>query len=166
MSLLRPRQQGTLGRIADFSMVPIMYLLQGNVSEVPQRTHFWNNLHLKNVDAFGFDAALFETVSSDPSATRRWLGPLPLFHMAIFGGWKQFVVVVPKEKQETWFVGWIAGDAFGLSQIPLVGPVRLGVGPAQAQFFGITIDGRQIDIDIVGYGSIGKAGKFAKIPLL
>lgn len=166
MSLLRPIQEGIAGRIADSLMMPIMYLLQGNVSEVPQRTHFWNNLHLKNTDAFGLDATMFETVSSDPRATRRWLGPLPLFHMAIFGGWEQFVVLTPKIHKETWFVGWIAGDAFGLSKIPLTGSVRLGIGPAQAQFFGVTIDGRQIDIDIVGYGTIGKAGKFAKIPLL
>lgn len=147
-------------------MVPIMYLLQGNVREVPQQTHFWNNNHLGNIDAFGLDADLFETVRSDPQATRRWFGPVPLFHMAIFGGWKQFVVVTPKEKPEKWFVGWIVGDAFGLSKIPLSGPVRLGIGQAPAQFFGVTMDGRQIDIDIVGYGTIGKAGEFALLPLL
>jgi hypothetical protein len=107
-----------------------------------------------------------ESVVGDKEALSRWLGPIPLFHMVIFGGWKKFVVLQPKVPQKKWFVGWVVSDAFGLSQISLDGMVRLGLGPEPAQYFAVDTEGRQIDIDIVGYGSIGKAGEFAKVPLL
>jgi len=91
---------------------------------------------------------------------------VPHFHMPIFGGWKTFVVIKPKIPQSTWYVGWVIGDFMGLSKIPLVDQVRLCRGPLPLQFFAVDSVGRQIDIDIVGYGSIGKAGEFAKVPLL
>jgi hypothetical protein len=166
MSFFKPKPQGIVGRIADFAMLPVMYMLQGNFRESPQRTHRWNNLHLNNADINIFHAGMTESVAGDPEALSRWFGPIPLFHMVIFGGWKKFVVLQPKILQTEWFVGWVVGDAFGLSQVPLDGRVRLGIGPQPAQYFGVDSTGRQIDIDIVSYGSIGKAGEFAKVPLL
>lgn len=155
-----------VGRVADYLMLPVMYLLQGNFRESPQRTHRWNNSHLKIEDLNLFDADKVESVAADEASSTWWIGPLPHFHMPIFGGWKRFVVVEPKESQNEWYVGWLLSDALGLSKIPLKGKVRLGIGPLPLQFFGVDSDGRQIDIDIVGYGSIGKAGEFAKVPLL
>lgn len=76
------------------------------------------------------------------------------------------MVMQPKNHEGEWFVGWIAYDALGISKIPVRGPVRLGIGPRQAQFFGLLADGTQIDIDLVGEGYIGQAGEFATIPLL
>ena len=166
MNFLKPIPQGIVGRTADYLMLPVMYLLQGTLKESPQRTHRWNNLHLKNTDIEFFDADKTESVPGDSAAYRRWLGPLPLFHMVIFGGWKKFVVVEPREAPIMWHVGWVAGDAFGLSKIPINGKVRLGIGPGPAQYFGVDTNGRQIDIAIVGFGEIGKANEFAKIPLL
>ncbi len=146
--------------------MPLMYLLQGNISESPQRTHRWNNLHLKNMQITDLHADKIEIVPGVPHAHKRWLGPIPLFHMPIFGGWKKFVVLQPKQEITEWYVGWIAFDVLGVSKVPLSGPVRLGIGPRQAQFFGVTPAGEQIDIDVVGEGFIGLAGDFSKIPLL
>lgn len=166
MSFFKPKPQQIFGRIADYVMTPVMYLLQGTVRELPQRTHRWNNMHLKNSDILSFNADKTESVVGDETATARWFGPIPLFHMVIFGGWKKFVVIAPRTPQKEWFVGWVVSDAFGLSKIPLTGSVRLGLGPQPAQYFGVDTDGRQIDIDVVGYGSIGHAGDFANVPLL
>lgn len=160
------KKQGLIGRIADYLMLPVMYILQGNFSEVPQRTHRWNNLHLESHDIDGFDSSMIETVSGNASANRRWFGPIPLFHMPILGGWKEFVVLKPRHEKGDWFVGWLVEDAFGLSKIPIRGKVRLGIGPKQAQYFAIDREGKQIDIDIVGKGVIGDAGEFSKTPLL
>lgn len=164
--MLKPQRQGIIGKIADYLMTPIMYVLQGNFREVPQRTHRWNNMHLKNKDISGLDAVLVETVPADERTSSWWIGPIPHFHMPILGGWKRFVVLAPKEPQEEWFVGWVLSDALGLSKIPLTHSVRLGIGPLPLQFFAVDAHGRQIDIDIVGYGEIGKAGQFSKVPLL
>lgn len=159
-------KQSKLSAAGDLLMLPIMYLLQGNFREIPQRTHRWNNVKLSAAQVKDFDASKVETVAGDENAHKRWLGFIPLFHMPIFGGWKKFVVLQPKEHHGHWYIGWLVDDAFGVSQIPVVGKVRLGIGPIQAQYFGVDQEGKQIDIDIVGYGSIGDAGEFAKTPLL
>jgi hypothetical protein len=164
--MIQLRKQGLVGRTVDYLMVPIMYLLQGNFHEVPQRTHRWNNQHLKSEDVTDFDADMTLSVEGDATALGRWFGPIPLFHMMIFGGWKKFVVIKPTVPQSEWFVGWVVSDAFGVSQIPIRDAVRLGLGPEPAQYFAVDQEGRQIDIDIVGYGEIGVAGEFSRVPLL
>lgn len=161
-----PRKQSIFGKIGDTIMVPLMYLLQGNVQELPQRTHRWNNLHLKNYSLSDLDSNMIERVSGDTHAHKRWFGIIPLFHMPILGGWKKFVVLNPKSYTQEWYVGWIAFDALGVTKIPVTGPVRLGIGPRQAYFFGLTKTGKQIEIDVIGEGHIGQAGTFSKIPLL
>jgi len=160
------QKQSPVGFIGDMLMLPVMYMLQGNISEIPQRTHRWNNVHLNNYQITDLQADKIEIISGHQQASRRWLGPIPLFHMPIFGGWKKFVVLQPKSEIEEWYIGWVAFDALGISKIPLAGSVRLGLGPRQAQFFGLNSDGQQIDIDVIGEGFIGQAGEYSKIPLL
>ena len=161
-----PNRQGVAGKIGDSIMLPIMYLLQGNWREVPQRTHRWNNAHLTNHSIADLHADMVEIVYGDHTARKRWFGLIPLFHIPILGGWRKFIVLQPKNHSQEWFVGWVAFDALGITKIPITGPVRLGIGPRQAQFFGLTKTGEQIDIDVVGDGCIGKAGEFAKITML
>lgn len=158
------KKQTFLGRTADYLMLPVMYLLQGVFNESPQRTHRWNNMHLKNVDINTLESDKIIFFDGDVSAQRRWLGPIPLFHMPVFGGWKKFGVIKPVKEIEEWFIGWVAFDALGVSQIPLKNKVRIGLGPRQAEYFGLDTQGRQISIEIVGEGYIGKAGLFARVP--
>ncbi len=87
--------------------------------------------------------------------------------MPILGGWGSLVVLTPHDPEtREWFVGWVTHDAIGISRIPLTGQVRLLRGPNEVTFFGVDPEGQQIDIDIVGYGNIGRAGRYAKVPLL
>ncbi len=164
MAMIKIKRQGVLGKVADGLMLPIMYLLQGNIRELPQRTHRWNNDHLKNLEVADLESEKIIFSDRVEAARSRWLGPIPLFHMPIFGGWKKFGVIKPVHKVEEWYIGWVAFDVLGVSQIPLSGPVRIGLGPRQAEYFGIDKDGYQIEIEAVGEGYIGNAGKFAKVP--
>ena len=87
--------QGLLSKSADYCMIPVMYILQGNFRETPQRTHFWNNTKLTVSDIEILASELFVTVAGEPHAGRRWFGPVPIFHMPIFGGWKKCIVIAP-----------------------------------------------------------------------
>ncbi len=165
--MITVKRQGCLGMMADYLMFPLMLCLQGTFFEVPQRTHRWNNYHLKKIDIPSFDESVVVKVSGDVSAHRRWFGILPIFHIPILGGWDSFVVLAPHDSLiQEWFVGWVTHDAVGLSRISLNGRVRLLRGPSDVTFFGVSAQGQQIDIDIIGYGNIGKAGQYAKVPLL
>lgn len=166
MAKIQIEKQGVLGRIADWFMVPVMYVLQGNFQERPQQTHRWNNQQLHNYDVRYLEARDIIIVPGDCGANERWWGILPRFHMPILGGWDKFVVLQPQEPIAEWYVGWVAFDTLGVSKIPLDGPVRLGIGPRQAHFFGIDAGGKQIPLKVVGEGRIGQAGQYKDIPLL
>ena len=160
------RPQSLLSKIADYLMLPVMYLVQLNLREVPQRTHFWNNIKLKSDSIKDFDHELLVSAGADKDAKERWWGPIPVFHIPILGGWDEFVVLEPVEPQIEWYVGWIPFDTIGLSQIKLTGPVRLLIGPRQVNFFGVNKFGQQIAIKQIGKGVMGKAGEYSRIPLL
>jgi len=84
--MLLVQKQGLVGWVADICMVPVMYVLQGNIREVPQRTHFWNNQKLAVTDVENINPKLLITIAGNPNAVSRWFGPVPIFHMPIFGG--------------------------------------------------------------------------------
>ena len=131
MSQIKIIKQGRLGRLADTLMKPVMFVLQGNFTEVPQRTHRWNNQHLNNYNVSQLKASQIIIVPGDPEAKQRWFGFIPLFHMPLFGGWTKFVVIKPVDEVAEWYIGWVAYDALGLSKIPLQGAVRVCVGPSK-----------------------------------
>jgi hypothetical protein len=164
--MIQIQKQSFLSKLADTLMIPIMYILQGNLRESPQQTHFWNNSKLSTDDIKDFTSTSVVTEVGDPKAFPRWFGPIPIFHMPIFGGWKTFTVLEPVRKDVgLWYVGWVASDVAGLSQIPLKSSVRLLTSPGSAHFFGIDTDGEHIELRIVGHGRIGKAGMFSQVPL-
>jgi hypothetical protein len=166
MSLLHPHPESWLEKIGDALMLPLMYLLQMNIREVPQRTHFWNNTKYPNDAVRHLDADAIISIPGDAIASRRWFGPLPIFHMPIIGGWKKFVVLEPTVPQDQWYIGWIAGDTLGVSHITLRAEVRVLQGPGAAQFFGQNEHGEQIQLRQVGVGEVGRAGEFSHVPLL
>lgn len=155
-----------LCKVADYLMLPVMYLLQGTLREVPQRTHFWNNTKYPNSSLRHLQAEMLISVPGDEQARKRWLGPVPLFHMPFFGGWKNFVVIAPKVNQDIWYIGWVVGDTLGISNISLSDGVRLLQGPSPAQFFGLNEHSEQIQLEILGMGKLGTNHKFSNIPLL
>lgn len=166
---LRFKPQGVLGRLADRLMTPLMYLVQGNFREVPQRTHRWNNHKFSRfyqrrlIESFG----RLLTFSGEPNATARWLGPIPLFHMPIFGGWKKFVVLKPVSETGDWHICWYPKDDVpGVSLVPIKGSVRVMIGASEVSFIGLKPDGRAVVLECIGEGYISQAGEFSDVLLL
>lgn len=167
--MLKVKPQGFVGRLADMLMLPTMYLLQGTVTELPQRTHRWNNDRYIDDETISYIKTLpLVDFTGVPSEEKLWLGFIPRFHMPIFGGWRTFVVLSPRYNLKPWFVGWVSLDSkeAGISRIPLKGAVRMTLGPGPVAFFGITQSGTPLQLIKVEVGRIGQAGKFYRVPLL
>jgi hypothetical protein len=101
--------------------------------------------------------------SKSANASRRF----GYFHMPIFGGWRDYVVLAPTE-DTGWYVGWVVpyGGHCGISRIKLRGPVRMLKGPDPTTFFALRAsDGKQILIRSIGAGSLGDRGFFSRLPL-
>jgi hypothetical protein len=166
--MIQFKPQGTLGWLADMLMLPIMFILQGNIHESPQRTHRWNNQKFRTKREMTFIKVLprisFEGIAQ---SSRRWFGIAPLFHMPILGGWKKFVVLQPADITKRWFIGWMPsdGESAGISRIPLTGPVRVTIGDGDVSFFALSESGTPLELVSIGEGLIGQAGEFSRIPL-
>ena len=169
MKKFQVRPLGKLAAIADVLMTPIMYIVAGTFSESPQRTHFWNNtkLGLRQVEHLK-NEMMVACKGAGTTGVRFWLG-IPLFHLPIFGGWKNYVVLQSCDMVgRKWHVGWIAGDVAGVSRIELRGPgglVRMLIGPGDVSFFGVN-EGEQIPIRLVARGRLGDGGRYRRVPLL
>lgn len=139
---------------------------------MPQQTHDWNKTKIDLDDYPWLKDELMVSIASDPEAGRRFVfGKLPIFHMPRFKcGWKKFVVLTPSAADvapgEKWYIGKSSGHDCEISQIPVVGSVRMLRGGKRVKFFAFTTSQKQIKLLKVGNGEIGKAGNFAKIPLL
>lgn len=159
-------EQSHWSKIGDILMLPLMYLLQFPSLETPQRTHFWNNDKYTTSEILHLQPDLFVSMHGVVTARRRWLGWLPLFHMPIIGGWREYIVIAPRHEEVGWHVGWIPGDTIGVSQIPLDGPVRLLRGNTETAVFGINRHGDQIPLQQIGRGRVGKRSVHSHLPLL
>jgi hypothetical protein len=159
-------KQTLLSRLGDYLMLPVMYLLQFPSLEIPQRTHFWNNTKYATINHRLFDESLLIVTKGNTDAVERWWGMLPIFHMPLIGGWRDYVVLEPVVRQDQWFVGWIPRDVIGISQIPLQGAVRVLIGSGNTFFFGINEHGDQIELRQVGEGRVGLKTEFSSLPLL
>ena len=156
--------------VLDWLLIPLMYFLSGTLSEGPQRTHRWNNKKLTRTEAMQLasESQLVVRVGVASRQRPRFFYKIPIFHMPIFGGWKNYMVFEPCSKtQGEWHIGWIAEDVCGVTMINLKGLVRMLLGPGDVIFFGIdAMTGEQIPIQMVGRGRIGDEGPFADLPLL
>lgn len=157
-----------LERLGDILMTPLMYVINGTFRETPQRTHRWNNVrNIPAADIAHFDRNSMIHSPGNPQA--RLLRHRLLIHITILGSWRDYIVLKPIpgiHSDQPWFIGWIHGDYFGYSRIPLYQPVRILVGSDPVTFFGITSLGDQISLQKIGEGEIGKGGPFACLPLL
>jgi hypothetical protein len=163
-----------MSNFLDLLMFPIMYFFSGvwinffknpfkprNYLEWPQRTHWWNNKHIKN--RVTCRHAFNILTPGDPGANDI---PMPFAHLPLIGGWKKYVVIEPVDHNEKWFTGWITEEVLGHSVIGKIGPVRVLEGPTPCERFGLNLDGRIIKIRVVGYGHIGDGSEYRKLALL
>lgn len=152
----------------DTLMLPVMYLLQGNLSDQPQRTHYWNYTCIPEIELLPrLESEKLLKLPGDDSASRRWFWGLPLLHMPIFGGWRQYYVLEPEDDSvDGWFIGWVIGKYSGVSHVSLRGPVRMLKDNRPVSFFAFKSEGNQIRIRLIGEGSLGESREYGKLPLL
>ncbi|MEX1112466.1 MAG: hypothetical protein WEC84_03310 [Candidatus Andersenbacteria bacterium] len=163
---LHVRPLGWVARLADTLMIPLMYLASGTIKESPQQTHLWNNTKLSSEEIRHLSRETMAHCSGDPTAVSRYICGIPVFHIPILGGWRMYVVLEPVEHDQEWHVGWTAEDTQGVSRVAIRGPVRTLIGPGDASFFGVTVEGEQVPIRHVATGYIWKHGPYARLPLL
>ncbi len=157
------KSQSHLSKLADILMIPIMYLVSGSI-ETPQRTHFWNNIQLNKSQIENFDPGKMVQYGATADAVKKGM---VLFHIPIFGGWKDYVVIEPENFNGSWHVGWVTEGYAGISQIEIKGHVRMLLGDNDVSFFGMSsLDNTQIKIQKISEGKIGDGGQYKKVPLL
>lgn len=162
---LEVKPLGLVGRVADFLMLPIMYLISGTFKETPQGGHRWNVKLFQQKEVESLDQKMMIHCQGVSKAMRRrWLF---LYHLPIFGGWKYYILIEPVDHKGTWFIGFVARDVTGVSRIKLSRPVRMLVGKDDVSFFALDASScEQIAIKKIGQGRIGDGGPFAKEKLL
>lgn len=164
---IRFKPEGVAGRIADSLMWPIMKILSGDLREVPQRTHFWNNKKLTKSESSSVRAVTgrgyFVNVPADLQSCSR--GRIN-FHVPVLGGRKNYVVLTLPCSWEPWHLGWLTPDICGISLIPIVGEVRALQGPDKVTFFAIRPDGFLLPVIQWGCGRIGDGSEYRHVPLL
>ncbi|HZJ41442.1 MAG TPA: hypothetical protein VFD51_00245 [Patescibacteria group bacterium] len=160
--ILNVRRLNLLKQLVDLLMLPIMYLISGTFREKPQRTHAWNIQDLSSQESqLLSEEKILKCKGLPKQLTRHYVF---LFHVPILDGWKNFVVIEPLNYTGFWHVGWKQKDA-QISILPIIGPVRMLIGPGYANFFGVTSDGIQIPIHKIGEGRTGDNGSFSKVLL-
>jgi len=161
----------------DWVLRPVMRFISGAFFEAPQETHRWNvhPLPYEYREAINYDIdAPVEGVYEG------FLGKSHggiLFHFPIFGGWKKYSVLEATRinQNDVWHIGWFGENEdgslydFHVSRLPLKDSrVRMLKGPegVTTKFFAIDEHGAQIELHVVGEGSIGDGGEFSRIRLL
>jgi len=167
---LKIRPQGLFGRWLDARFEGIMRFVLGVPIEATQRTHRWNNHHLREEQV----AHLFSDwmVSHSGDSTARKLRKFTILagalsHVTKFGGWKRYLVLAPDDSQiEEWFIGWRWKGGAGVSRIPITGAVRVLIGPGATQWFAIRAsDQTQVPLTKIGEGRIGEKEMYSQLPL-
>lgn len=155
-------------RLLDILLYPIMCLLIGGKNDSPQRTHRWNYRLLTKAETDYIDTNKAVTMMPVSASPVYWCG-LPVHHLTIFMGWKEYVVLSPQiatSSESVWYVGWLREDNKAVSKLALEGPVRMLLGPQTVSFFALDSGGQQLPLNAVARGRIGQMGPYSRLPLL
>lgn len=154
-------------RLGDALMKPLMYLISGTLKETPQRTHKWNTQSLSQKQREKISSENLLIIPGNPQASQRYLWFIPLFHVPLFGGWKEYVVIEPQTPNSSWYIGWTTNDLAEVSRVPLDQGVRMLLGKEKTYFFGINSEtGKLLPLKKIATGFIGDGGPYKKLPLL
>ena len=142
--------------------------ISGAPLEATQKTHRWNNHHLKEDQIKHLIGEWMVYHKGDKKA--RKLPSTPIVsgasaHLTKYGGWKCYLVIEP-EFNLNWHIGWHWQGGAGVSRVLSRGPVRVLIGPTATRWFGIEVESNiQLPIRKIGEGVIGDGSEFSQIPL-
>lgn len=171
------RPIGPLVKFADLAMNPVMRYLAGKGAwrEEPQRTHFWNNRRLTDLEIKCLNHELFFNGKPDVTSTQKGLFR---FNCRRWGGWKKFYVLAPDIDpfyHDFWYVGRKVKNWAVISRVPIslahpseneyYSMVRVLIGQKAVDFFGIDEKGNQIKVLAVCRGEVGNCQELGNITL-
>jgi hypothetical protein len=163
--MIKVRELPRSASIADQIMWPLMFVLGGMKRDSIQETHFWHNQPIAKSD---IDPLLSVVVVGDDERTRvktNRVFPLPMFHMPILGGWRNYVVLHVQSDVSYWHIGWIhRASPPGSRLLETVHRLRIldrrvkvltqSVGFI-TEYFAIGPQGEQLPLRIVDHGVLG-----------
>ena len=163
---LKPKSIAPIYRVFDCILSPFMFLLGGLKMDSIQQTHGWHTLDVdpnvvdlkKSLTVIGSDASKFNNFG-------RIIDHLGVFHMPIFGGWKNYVILECKDT--FWYVGWLSKGFSQAHCLPIKGSkvkVLTGIKGNKTVFFGVDKNGNQVPIKKLAQGILGD-GKYKSVPL-
>jgi hypothetical protein len=161
--------------IADHTMWPLMFVLGGWRRDSVHETHCWHN---QVIDKSEINSSLSVVVTGDDDRTgvkTNHVLPLPLFHIPILGGWRNYVVLQVQSDARYWHVGWIHRACTPGSRL-LATVQRLRIVDRKVkvltqavgfvtEFFALDPVGGQLPLSVVDNGILGDM-KYPSIKLL
>lgn len=150
-------------------MAPLMWILCGFAFEMPQETHRWHMRIFPHIDVPKNKSIVIKGDDKSKHSTRG----LPLYHMPLFGGWKNYVILKANNYGKYWNVGWIVEFHDSRNTIYQVQGSRIksppikvlkGINDSDKTFFAVKENGDFADIRLIDSGRIGD-GKYRKVRL-
>jgi hypothetical protein len=151
--------------IADCIMRPLMLMLGGFRRDSIQETHFWHN---QPIDQSQIDKALSVVIAGDDdraTVTTNRVFPLPMFHVPILGGWRNYAVLEVQSDVPYWHVGWVHIACTPGSRL-LCTVQRLRIADRQirvltqslgfvTEYFAVGPTGEQLPLSVIDRGVLG-----------
>ena len=156
-------------RTLDYLLAPAMWVL-GKFKPPLMETHPW---HMQNIHCDLVPDDIGEKViGQDPS--RYDFDDWGLFHMPLFGGWKNYLVLEAKDFKKYWRVGWKVlffdkqkGQVCQVHKLKIYQPriiLLTGINDSEKIGFGVNDSNQLIPVKIVGKGVLGD-GRFPGVRL-
>lgn len=147
-------------KVLDITMAPFMWIIGGFKNQSLQETHRW---HTQEINPNEIDKSLGVKVvgTEDTKILGHFLG---VFHMPIFGGWKNYIIF-NANTEEIWHIGWLCYgkseseyEFCQIQRLKLKNPlVKVLSGPKDqiTYFFALNEKGNQIKLEKVAEGVHG-----------
>jgi hypothetical protein len=156
-------------RILDYLLMPAMWVF-AKFKPPLMETHPW---HMQNIHYDLIPKSIGKNmVGNDPSPYD--FNSFGLFHIPIFGGWKNYTVFEAKDFDKYWRIGWKI-DFYDSKKIRVCQVQRLkiydsqvalltGIDDSKKLIFGINDKNEPMELEIVGKGILGD-GRFPRVRL-
>lgn len=146
----------------DLILAPFMWFLNGFKYPL-QETHKW---HVESLDNFKLDSKkALNITKTDKTAKYSHGSPFGLFHMPIFGGLTNYIVVQASGYKKHWHIIWGGENGFQIHKLAIRdNKLKLLVGRGGYKLYGIDDRKKFLKLKMIGHGKIGD-GKFKGVRL-